>query len=121
MIEEQQPEDSVELRFRLEKLRDQYLAFLSTEAHDHFVRSRKAEVIEIANAIVALDPMDRRDEIESFKMRGDMRTTEEFVTLFEDTLRSLDERIQQLLDAEQPTETRNLTDNETEETIPDLF
>lgn len=103
-VEEKQP-DSVDLRIRLQKLREQYLAFLDTDAHDHYVRSRKAEVIEIANQIVAADPIDRKDEIESFKLRGDMRTTREFITLFEDTLSRLDERIEQLLEAEQPTET----------------
>jgi len=100
MNEDETP--SVERRQRLQKIREQYQAFLATEAYTHYVVGREAEVENLRAEIVDFEPMDRRGEIESYKLRGDLRTTHEFISLFEDTVTSLNDVIEQLLEAEQP-------------------
>lgn len=103
MNDEDEPTQNVELRVRLQGFLAEYQAFMQTGAFGHYVRSRQAEVDQTRMDIVTIDPDDRKSEIESYKMRGDLRTTIEFVTLFEETTASLANRIEQLLELEQPS------------------
>lgn len=101
-MQEPSEEQSVELRQYLQKILVGYETFLSHDAHSHYVKMREIEVLGKQDDIVKMDPVDRATEIEGFKMRGDLRTTQEFQILFEETTTSLKDRIQQLLEKEQP-------------------
>lgn len=96
-------DQNVELRVHLQQLLVEYQAFMQTSAFRHYVKMRERESDGIKMDIITIDPIDRAAEIESFKMRGDLRTTDEFKTLFEDTTASLVDQIEQLLQLEQPS------------------
>jgi hypothetical protein len=100
MNEEANP---VEHRIGLEKVLDAMETFIKSPALEFYKNARLFEIASIKEAIVTIDPVDRKDEIESFKMRGELRTTEEFLTFFEDTVASLKDRIATLRETEQPS------------------
>lgn len=96
-------EGPVEERMRLEVVEKDIADFVKTAAFAEYRRSREKEIADLRDSIVSMDPLTREDEIESLKMRGDLRTTEQFLTLFEDTAASLKHRIAQLREREQPS------------------
>lgn len=98
-------EVGAERRIKLQAVLMAYKAFLESPGYAYYVSSRKLELTNLESAVVELDPIDRKDEIESFKLRGDIRTTREFIPLFEDTVSRLEDRIEAMLEAEQPTDT----------------
>lgn len=97
-------EPSVERRIRLQAIVAEYAAFMRTRAFTHYVSGREAEVENLRAEIVDFEPTDRKSEIESYKLRGDLRTTREFLSLFEDTVASLNDTIDMLVASEQPTQ-----------------
>ena len=100
MIDEE--DISVETRIKLQTVLTETQAFLSSSAYAFYVEARLREIEILRDNIISLDPKSREDEIESFKMRGELRLQQEFVSLFEDVAVSLADRIEQLLEAEQP-------------------
>lgn len=104
-------ESSVDRRVRLQKVEAQWLAFMQTEAYQYFLTAQQTEVELTQQAIVMLDPIDRQDEIESYKLRGDLRTEQAFVNYFQDTATRLGDAIEELLEAEKPSSTQQ-TNNE---------
>lgn len=96
-------EAPVERRIRLQQVHAAWLTFMSSPAYRFFKEAQQLEVDLTRQAIVMLDPMDRGTEIEAFKLRGDLRTEEQFVNYFEDTATRLQTTIDDLIDAEQPS------------------
>lgn len=67
--------------------------FLGSRVHRGFVAARKRELFEVEQAIVSEEPIDRKTEIESFKLRGDRRTLLSLISTFEDVRENLKQRI----------------------------
>lgn len=104
MSEDFQEEGVVTIRQNLQSVLAAFTTFIDGPGYVHYVNARKVEIAQKKADIVSIDPVDRPAEIESYKMRGDLRTTEEFLTLFEDVVVNLGERIEQLLLLEQPND-----------------
>lgn len=115
MSDDFQEEGSVTIRQNLEEVLKAVSDFINGPAYIYYVNARKTEIAQKRADIVSIDPIDRVAEIECFKMRGDLRTTEEFLTLFEDMVVNLGDRIEQLLDLEQPTDHSTNERNENEQ------
>lgn len=105
-------ESSVDKRIRLQKVQVQWLDFMKTEAYKYFVDAQATEIELTQGAIIALDPIDRKDEIESYKLRGMLRAEQEFISYFEDTARRLGDAIENLLEAEKPTSTQQINNED---------
>lgn len=99
----------IEQRLRLQNVRIAFQTFIASVGYDYYVKGRSMEISNTEELILMVDPEDRKTEIESFKLRGDLRTTREYLTLFEDTISRLDDRIAELQEAEQPTDTIETT------------
>lgn len=93
-------EDGPEKRQELQKVLIAWEAFMVSPAYPFYVKARLTEIEEIKSQIISIDPVERKDEIELFKMRGDLRTTEEFLTTFEDVAAKLKDRIDELVSTE---------------------
>lgn len=115
-----QPEGPVERRVRYERVLAAIEAFIASDGYAWWKTSRQNDISVTEGAIIAMDPIERKDEIEGFKLRGDLRTTQDFLTIFEDTASSLRKQIDELVESEKQTGPANTT-NETEETIQDLL
>jgi len=100
MIDDEQ-NNPVDARVKLQEVEKAWTAFIVSPAYGYYVSARQQEIEQLRFDIVNIDPVERKDEIESYKMRGDLRTTEEFLTLFEETAASLRDRINQLIGREQ--------------------
>lgn len=103
-------EAPVERRIRLQAVLLAWQAFLSSPAYPFFKNAQEEEVRLTQQAIVMLDPVDRVTEIESLKLRGDLRTEEQFVNYFEDTATRLQTTIDDLVEAEQPSSEKQETE-----------
>lgn len=75
-------------------------SFLGSPAHLGFVAARRSEIKSTEEAIVLLDPIERKDEIEGLKLRGELRLLIELVETFEDARVALKARIEELLERE---------------------
>lgn len=95
----------IENRLKLQQVLVAFEAFMASPGYDYYVRGRRMECRNLESDIVNLEPIDRKDEIESFKLRGDLRTTLEFINLFDGTVSHIKDRIEAMLEAEQPTDT----------------
>ena len=71
-------------------------AFLGSRAYVGFVEARKEELRQVRETILSVDPVDRTDEIEHFKLRGEMRVLEDMLTVFESAAEELKDRIEDL-------------------------
>jgi hypothetical protein len=76
-------------------------AFLESRAHTGYVEARKEELKQVQDSILSVDPVDRTDEIEHFKLRGEMRVLEELITTFEVAAEGLRDRIADLEEEEE--------------------
>jgi hypothetical protein len=85
---------------RLEKHREALEAFLASPAHAGYVAARQTEIASLEMQILEDDPVDRKTEIESFKQRGELRCLRQLVTIFEDGLIDLKDRIEEELERE---------------------
>jgi hypothetical protein len=74
--------------------------FLDSPAHTGFVAARQEELRLVKDTILELDPVRREDEIEQYKLRGEMRVLEGLVGCFPDALEELRDRISDLEDEE---------------------
>lgn len=95
-------ESSVERRIRLQSVLLAWDTFMASLAYPFYVAAQEEEVELTKQAVVGMDPVDRVTEIESLKLRGDLRTEEQFVTYFEDVAARLKTEIEELLESEQP-------------------
>lgn len=109
-----QEDGPVRRRQDLEKVLAAMTAFIDSPAYVYYVEARRAEIEGKKAEIVSIDPVDRESEIEALKMRGDLRTTQEFLTYFEDTVVNLGERIELLLELEQPNDSNTNTEESNE-------
>ena len=74
--------------------------FLRSPAHKGFVASVKFDIGQTENAIVMNDPLTRADEIENFKLRGELRCLQQMLTTFEDARVTLKDRINEIVERE---------------------
>lgn len=74
------------------------VAFLDGPAHAGFVAARNEELRLVKETILALDPVKREEEIEHYKLRGEMRVLEGLLECFPDALEELRDRISDLED-----------------------
>ena len=65
-------------------------------AHAGYVEARKEELRLVKETILDIDPMRREDEIEQYKLRGEMRVLQGLVGVFEDALEEVNDRIEDL-------------------------
>lgn len=72
--------------------------FLKSPAHKGFVAAMNYDIAATRDAIIAVDPRNREDEIECFKLRGELRALEARVTMFEDARVTLKDRIDELVE-----------------------
>lgn len=73
-------------------------AFVDSAAHKGFIAAREYDIRTIKDAILMVDPVDRSDEIEGFKLRGELRYAEQMVKTFEDALVNLKVRVDELVE-----------------------
>lgn len=88
--------DLSEKRKHLEALE----TFLASPAHIGFVAAREHDIRELKDAILMVEPEDRRSEIDGFKLRGELRYAEQMVKTFEDARVSLKDRIDEMVERE---------------------
>jgi hypothetical protein len=96
------------------------VAFVNGPAHAGFVEARKLELGMVKQAILDLDPTERKDEIEQYKLRGEMRVLENLVDSFPWALEELRNRISDLEDEEASRRDRQThadTDRDTSEVV----
>lgn len=106
-------EDSpVSYRIECEKHLAELEAFINSRVHQGFVNARVAEIATTENAIIVVDPVDRPMEIESFKLRGELRNLEAMKTVFEDARVDLKARIEEMLEKENKNASRTMSSNE---------
>jgi hypothetical protein len=72
--------------------------FIEGPAHAGYVEARKRELLDVREAILGMDPVRREDEIEQYKLRGEMRVLENLIENFPNALEDLRERISDLED-----------------------
>jgi hypothetical protein len=72
--------------------------FIGGPAHAGYVEARTRELEMVREAILDLDPVERADEIEGYKLRGEMRLLEHLVNNFPTALEDLKDRISDLED-----------------------
>lgn len=95
----------IENRLKLQQVLTAFEAFMASPGYEYYLKARRIEYHNLESDIVHLEPIDRKDEIESFKLRGDLRTTLEFINLFNGTVSHIKDRLEAMLEAEQPTDT----------------
>lgn len=103
-------ENPIEKRIRLQTVLVAWETFIKSPAYPYFVSAQEEEAAGTRQAIVLLDPVDRASELESMKLRGDLRTEEQFITYFEDTATRLRDYVDQLIEAEQPSSKKQETE-----------
>jgi hypothetical protein len=89
-------EKLTEEMMRLKKHKDALEAFIKGPAHSGYVEARKEELRLVKETIIDIDPMRREDEIEHYKLRGEMRVLQGLVGVFEDALEEVKDRIEEL-------------------------
>lgn len=102
MIDED--EGPITKRQRLQAILAAYKAFVSSPGYGSFQKTFEEDALLKERDIVDLDPVDRASEIESFKLRGDLRTLQGQIDFFEDAVATLEDEIQQMLSQENPSD-----------------
>lgn len=89
--------------------------FLGSWMHEAFVSGLTLDVQIKEREIVEVEPADRKSEIESYKLRGDLRTIQSFFTLFEEARDNLEDRLDQIeIDKISRENLTNIPNNENE-------
>lgn len=87
---------------RLIDLRDAIQAFLNTPVHVAFVGSTKRDLAAISENILDHDYLSPDLAQQIAYLQGQRKVLESNLTLFEDTVDNLEDRIQAILDEENP-------------------
>lgn len=74
--------------------------FLSSVVHINYKKAIEVDISNTEQAIILNEPLTRSDEIENFKLRGELRCLHEMQEVFEDARISLKQRIEELLERE---------------------
>ena len=74
--------------------------FLQSPAFLGYKAAIKFDIAATKEAILAIEPLDIRDMIEEFKLRGELRCLEQMQTIFEDARVNLKSQIDELADVE---------------------
>src|SRR5258705_10229826 len=74
--------------------------FIDSPAHVGFLAARQEEIRQIEDTLRDVDRVDRGDEIEQYKFRGERRCLKSMVTVFSDAAEELRDRISDLEDEE---------------------
>ena len=75
-------------------------AFMGSRAYTGFLAARDAELRSINETILTVDPVERADEIEHWKLRGEKRCLEHMIVAFEDGADELRDRIAEIEESE---------------------
>jgi hypothetical protein len=76
-------------------------AFRQSKAYPSYLASRRQELKDIEEEILMSDPVDRSDEIEQFKLRGERRLIEQMMNYFDRAIADVKDSIAELEDQEQ--------------------
>ena len=90
-------------RDRLRKHLDELEPFLRGEVYKGWQSARNESLRQTELDIVTFDPVDRKTEIESFKLRGKRELLLDLATQFEDTRETLKSRLDEIEELLQPT------------------
>jgi len=78
---------------RKRKLRDAFEAFIAGPVHGNYQAGCRAELQELEVQILDLDPVTREQEIEMFKLRGELRRVQTMIEVFANSLEDLKREI----------------------------
>ena len=84
----------------MEKHLESLDAFLASPAFVGYQAAVTKEIKDTEDAIIMVDPIDRATEIESYKLRGELRCLNSRIKLFEDARVTLKNRIDLLAETE---------------------
>lgn len=70
--------------------------FLASTVFQNWQVARAERQRQTEETILNFDPVDRKDEIEILKLRGELRLLQDLETQFEDTRKSLEERLEEI-------------------------
>lgn len=113
MIEDADPASPVTSRLKHEKHLEALEAFMNSVAYSGFLAARRHEIQETKEAILLNEPTDPKSQAEDFKMRGELKTLEQMLIVFEDARLTLKRRIEEMLEREnKKTETIESEHNE---------
>ena len=94
---------SIEGRKKLESLRDEIKAFVGTKVHAIFVSNTERDIVAVEERLLD-DDVEKAEDIYTFVgLKGQRKVLKANITLFEDAVANLDNRIQELLDEENQT------------------
>lgn len=75
---------------------EELVPFLQGRVHFGWQKARASRQTELEQTILQFDPIDRKDEIEVLKLRGELRLLQDLENQFEDTRKSLEERLEEI-------------------------
>lgn len=105
-------DDPVSYRLEQQKHLAELEAFLAGRVYKYYVLAREVEIKATEFAIIVTDPVNRETEIESFKLRGELRNLEAMKIVFEDARVDLKARIEEMLEKEKQNASRTTSSNE---------
>lgn len=109
MIDDKDPEAPVTSRLHHQKHLESLELFMVSIAYKGYLAARKKEIFELKEAILLNEPTDQKSQAEDFKMRGELKTLEQMLNVFEDARLTLKRRIEEMLERE-----NQKTENESE-------
>lgn len=81
---------------KLRQLQKLYEAFMGGPLHNNYQGGCREKIAELEGQILTLDPVTREDEIEMFKLRGELRRMLWMIDLFRHILDDLEKEIDDL-------------------------
>lgn len=88
--------DEIEEEFVLKRKLKEVNEFMDSWIYKAFVSGIDLDIQLKEREIVEYEPTDRASEIESYKLRGDLRTIPTFRTIFEEARDNLNNKIDQI-------------------------
>lgn len=95
-------EDLLAERQRLTAHLGELELFLKSLVYRGWQTARTTQLRRIEDDIVDIDPVDRKTEIENFKLRGERRLLQDLENQFEDTRETLKSRLDEIEELLQP-------------------
>lgn len=107
---------SIEARQRKEKVHEAISAFIGTFPHTEFVAATSKDLAAVESRILEDDVTKIEDLFELLDLRGQRRVLKANLSLFEDTVATLEAQIKQMkLEEQQPNATQQEEQNEEQE------
>lgn len=80
----------------IQKHLTELVSFLSGDVFKNWQKARASRLAETDQTILEFDPVDRKDELEVLKLRGERRLLIDLENQFEDTRKSLEDRLEEI-------------------------